>query len=36
VLHVVHASLDIHKQHDLVFHNINKDCLYIDIVSLVL
>jgi hypothetical protein len=24
VLHVVHASLDIHEQHDLVFHNINK------------
>jgi hypothetical protein len=24
VLHVVHASLDTHEQHDLVFHNTNK------------
>jgi hypothetical protein len=34
VLHVVHVSSDFHKQLDLILHNINKDCLYIDIVFL--
>jgi len=34
MLHVVHIFLDIHKQHDLVFHNTNKDYLYIGVVSL--
>jgi hypothetical protein len=29
MLYVDFSSLDIHKQHDLVFHNINKDCLYV-------
>jgi hypothetical protein len=29
---VDHNFLDIHKQHDLVFHNINKDCLYVNVV----
>jgi hypothetical protein len=28
-----HASLDTHKQCDLVFHNTNKDYLYIDVAS---
>ncbi len=32
VLHVDHVYLDICKQHDLVFHNTNEDCLYVDIV----
>ncbi len=34
MLYVVHVSLDIHEQHDLVFHNTNKDYLYVNIVSL--
>jgi hypothetical protein len=34
VWHVVHASLDIHEQHDLILHNTNKDYLYIDIIFL--
>jgi hypothetical protein len=33
MLHEVHASLDICKQHDLVFHNTHKDYLYVDVVS---
>jgi len=33
--HVLHISLDIHEQHDLVFHNINKYYLYVDFVSFV-
>ncbi len=33
MLHVVHISLDIHEQNDLVFHNTNKDYLYVDIIS---
>ncbi len=32
MLHVVDTSLDFHKQHDLIIHNANKDCLYVDIV----
>ncbi len=35
MLYVVHASLDIHEQHNLVLHNINKDYLYVGIVSFV-
>jgi hypothetical protein len=35
VLHVDHASFDICEQHDLVFHNINKDFLYVNVVFLV-
>jgi len=30
--HVVDVPLDIHEQHNLVFHNTNKDYLYINIV----
>ncbi len=33
MLHVDHASLDILKQHDLVLHNINKNYLYMDVIS---
>jgi hypothetical protein len=36
MLHVVHFSLDIHKQYDMVLHNINKDYLYVDVVFLAL
>ncbi len=32
MLHVVHTSLDSHKQHDLIIHNIYKDFLFVDIV----
>ncbi len=32
MLHVDHVSLDICEQHDLVFHNINKDFLYVNVV----
>jgi hypothetical protein len=35
VLHVIHASLDTHEQHDLVLDNINKDYLYVDVASFV-
>ncbi len=35
MLHVVHTSLDIHEQHDLVLHNMNKDYLYVAVVSLI-
>jgi hypothetical protein len=31
VLHVVHIFLDICEQHDLVFHNTNKDYLYVNV-----
>jgi hypothetical protein len=31
----VDMFLDIHEQHDLVFHNINKDCVYIVVASFV-
>jgi hypothetical protein len=31
MLHVDHASSNIHNQHDLVIHNTNKDCLYVDV-----
>jgi hypothetical protein len=34
MLYVDFVSLDIHKQHDLVLHNINKDCLYVVILFL--
>ncbi len=33
VVHVVHTSLDNHEQHDLVFHNKNKDYLYVGVTS---
>jgi hypothetical protein len=36
MLHVVHIFLDTHKQYDMVLHNINKDYLYVGVVSLVL
>jgi hypothetical protein len=32
MLHVDHVSLDIHKQHDLILHNTNKYCLYVNVV----
>ncbi len=35
MLYVDLISLNIHKQHDLVLHNINKDCLYVIVASLV-
>jgi hypothetical protein len=31
MLHVDHASLNIHNQHDMVFHNSNKYCLYVNV-----
>jgi hypothetical protein len=31
MLHVDHIFLNIHNQHDLVFHITNKDCLYVDV-----
>jgi hypothetical protein len=35
MLHVVHIFLDIHGQHEMVFHNTNKDYLYVIITSLI-
>jgi hypothetical protein len=35
MVHVVHVFLDTHEQHDMVFHNINKDYLYVDVVYLI-
>jgi hypothetical protein len=35
VLHVIHTSLNTREQHDLVFHNTNKNYLYVDVASFV-
>jgi len=36
MLHVDHAFSNIREEHNLVFHNTNKDCLYVDAASLAL
>jgi hypothetical protein len=33
---MLHIFLNIHEQHDLVFHNTNKNCLHVNVVYLVL